>query len=50
MTTNQTETNNFAKLPVSAFEYADQIKVVKAILDATQEIQNCLRYNSGKSL
>ena len=32
------------------YAYADQIKVYKAILDATQEIQKWLRYHSGKSL
>jgi len=31
------------------YAFADQIKVYKAILDATQEIQGWLRYNSGKS-
>ena len=31
------------------YAYADQIKVYKAILDATQEVQAYLRYNSGKS-
>ena len=30
------------------YAYADQIKVYKAILDATQEVQQYLRYNSGK--
>ena len=30
------------------YAFADQIKVYKAILDATQEIQNYLRYHSGK--
>ena len=30
------------------YAYADQIKVYKAILDATQEVQAYLRYNSGK--
>merc|ERR1711990_703463 len=28
------------------YAYADQIKVYKAILDATQEVQQYLRYNS----
>ena len=28
--------------------YADQIKVYKAVLDATQEVQKWLRYHSGK--
>ena len=32
------------------YAYADQIKVYKAILDATQEIQKWLRYHSGKFL
>ena len=32
------------------YAYADQIKVYKAILDATQEIQKYLRYHSGKSI
>ena len=31
------------------YAFADQIKVYKAILDATQEIQDWLRYHSGKS-
>ena len=30
------------------YAFADQIKVYKAILDATQEIQKWLRYHSGK--
>jgi hypothetical protein len=30
------------------YAYADQIKVYKAILDATQEVQKWLRYHSGK--
>ena len=30
------------------YAYADQIKVYKAILDATQEVQKYLRYHSGK--
>jgi phage gp36-like protein len=29
------------------YAFADQIKVTKAILDATQEIQQYLRYNSA---
>ena len=31
------------------YAFADEIKIYKAILDATQEIQNWLRYHSGKS-
>ena len=30
------------------YAFADQIKVYKAILDSTQEIQDWLRYHSGK--
>ena len=30
------------------YAYADQIKVYKAILDATTEVQKWLRYHSGK--
>ena len=30
------------------YAHADLIKVYKAILDATQEIANYLRYHSGK--
>lgn len=30
------------------YAFADQIKVYKAILDSTQEIQEWLRYHSGK--
>ena len=30
------------------YAYADQSKVYKAILDATQEVQKWLRYHSGK--
>ena len=30
------------------YAYADQIKVYKAILDATLEVQKYLRYHSGK--
>jgi len=30
------------------YAFADQIKVYKAILDATQEVQKYLRYHSGK--
>ena len=37
------------KLMEGIYAFADQIKVYKAILDATQEIQNYLRYHSGKS-
>ena len=32
------------------YAFADQIKVYKAILDATQEVQKYLRYHSGKHL
>ena len=30
------------------YAYADQIKIYKAILDATAEVQKYLRYHSGK--
>lgn len=30
------------------YAYADQIKVYKAILDATADVQKWLRYHSGK--
>ena len=30
------------------YAYADQIKVYKAVLDATAEVQKWLRYHSGK--
>ena len=32
----------------SLYAYADQIKVYKALLDATAEVQKYLRYHSGK--